>query len=48
LKYTYRYRSQFGEPNGKWLEAIAATADDLLGAYTKVEDEAMNIAFGAR
>jgi hypothetical protein len=24
------------------------TTDDLLGAYTKAEDEAMNIAFGAR
>jgi hypothetical protein len=46
LKYTYRYRSQFGEPNDKWLEAIKATADDLLGAYMKAEDEGMNIAFG--
>jgi hypothetical protein len=48
LKYTYRYRSQFGEPDDEWLEAIEATTDDLLGAYTKDEDEAMNIAFGAR
>jgi hypothetical protein len=22
LKYTYRYRSQFGEPDGEWLEAL--------------------------
>jgi hypothetical protein len=48
LTYTYRYRSQFGEPDDEWLEAIEATSDDLLGAYTKDEDEAMNIAFGAR
>jgi hypothetical protein len=48
LKYTYCYISQFGEPDDEWLEAIEATSDDLLGAYTKAEDEAMNIAFGAR
>jgi hypothetical protein len=47
LKYTYRYRDQFGEPNDDWLEAIEATSDELLGIYTKSEDKAMNTAFGA-
>jgi hypothetical protein len=48
LKYTYFYRSQFGEPDDdEWLEAIEATSEELLRAYTKAEDEAMNIAFGA-
>jgi hypothetical protein len=47
LKYTYRYRSQFDEPNDDWLEAVEATNDELLGAYTKAKDEAMNTAFGA-
>ena len=48
LRYTFRYRSQFDEPNDDWLEAVEATSDELLGAYTKAEDKAMIIAFGAR
>jgi hypothetical protein len=46
LKYSYRYRNQFGEPDDDCLDAIKATSDELLGAYTKAEDEAMNVAFG--
>ena len=48
LRYTYRYRNQFGKPDDGWLDAIEATSDELLGAYTKVEDEAMNAAFGTQ
>ena len=48
LKYSYRYRSQFGEPDDEWLEAIEATSDELLGAYSKPEDEAMDTAFGVQ
>jgi hypothetical protein len=48
LRYTFRYRSQFDEPNDDWLDAVEATTDELLGAYTKAEDEAMTVAFGAR
>jgi hypothetical protein len=48
LKYTYHYMDKFGELDDDWLEAIEATSDELLGVYTKAEDEAMNTAFGAR
>jgi hypothetical protein len=48
LKYTFRYRSRFDEPNDDWLDAIEATSDELLGAYSRTEDEAMTVAFGAR
>jgi hypothetical protein len=47
LKYTYRYRNHFGEPDDEWIEAIA-TSDEMLGAYTKAEDEAMDTAFDAQ
>jgi hypothetical protein len=48
LKYTFRYRSQFDEPNDDWLNAIEATSNELLVAYSKADDEAMTTAFGAR
>jgi hypothetical protein len=41
LKYTFRYRERFDEPNDDWLKCIEATSDELLGAYTKAEDDAL-------
>jgi hypothetical protein len=29
LKYTFRYRNKFDEPNDDWLDAIEATNDEL-------------------
>jgi hypothetical protein len=48
LKYTFRYRYQFDEPNDDWLDCIEATSDELLGAYTRAEDDAMTLAFGGQ
>jgi hypothetical protein len=48
LKYTFRYRDQFDEPNDDWLDCIEATSDELLGAYTWAKDDAMTLAFGGR
>jgi hypothetical protein len=48
LKYTFWYRSQFDEPNDDWLDAIEITSDELLGAYSRTEDKAMTVAFGAQ
>ena len=48
MKYTFRFRDRFDEPNDDWLDAIEATSDELLGAYSRAEDEAMTVAFGAR
>jgi hypothetical protein len=46
LKYTFKYRNQFDEPNNDWLDAIEATSDELLGAYSRAKDDAMTTAFG--
>jgi hypothetical protein len=48
LKYTFRYRDQFDEPSDGWLICVEATSDDLLGEYTRAEDDAMTLAFGGR
>jgi hypothetical protein len=48
LKYTFRYKDQFDEPNDDWLDCIEATSDELLGAYTMAEDNATTLAFGGR
>jgi hypothetical protein len=46
LKYTFRYREMFDEPNDDWLKCIEATSDELLGAYTRAKDDALSSAFG--
>ena len=48
LKYTFRYREKFDEPNDDWLKCIEATSDELLGTYSKAEDDALSAAFGGR
>jgi hypothetical protein len=45
LKYTFRFREKFDEPNDDWLKCIEATSDELLGAYSKAEDNALSAAF---
>jgi hypothetical protein len=48
LKYTFRFREKFDEPNDDWLKCIEATSDELLGAYSKAEDNALSAAFVGR
>jgi hypothetical protein len=48
LKYTFRFRDRFDEPNDDWLKCIEATSDELLGTYTRAEDDALSVAFGGR
>jgi hypothetical protein len=48
LKYTFRYGDKFDEPNDDWLKCIEATSDELLGSYSKAEDNALSASFGGR
>jgi hypothetical protein len=48
LKYTFRYREKFDEPNDDWLKCIEATSDELLGTYSRAEDDALSAAFKGR
>jgi hypothetical protein len=48
LKYTFRFGDKFDEPNDDWLKCIEATSDELLGAYSKTENNALSTAFGGR
>jgi hypothetical protein len=48
FKYTFRFREKFDKPNDDWLKSIDATSDELLGAYTKAEDDALSSAFRGR
>jgi hypothetical protein len=48
LKYTFRDGDKFDEPNDDWLKCIEATSDELLGSYSKAEDNALSTSFGGR
>jgi hypothetical protein len=45
LKYTFRYGDKFDEPNDDWLKCIEVTSDELLGPYSKAEDNALSTSF---
>jgi hypothetical protein len=45
LKYNFRFGEKFDEPNDDWLKCIKATSDELLGAYSKAEDNALSATF---
>jgi hypothetical protein len=48
LKYTFRFGDQFIKPDDDSLKCIEATSDEMLGPYSKAEDNALSAAFGSR
>jgi hypothetical protein len=48
LPYRIKFEKQFKEPCQEWLEMIETMCKEILGNYTKKEDQLMTAAFGSR
>jgi hypothetical protein len=48
LPYRFKFEKQFKEPCQEWLEMIEAMCNEILGNYTKKEDQLMTAAFGTQ
>jgi hypothetical protein len=48
LPYRFKFEKQFKEPCQEWLEMIETMCTEILGNYTKKEDQLMTAAFGTR
>jgi hypothetical protein len=46
LPYHFKFKKHFKEPCQEWLEMIEAICNEILGSYTKKEDQLMTAAFG--
>jgi hypothetical protein len=48
LPYYYKFKKNFKEPCQEWLDTIDIMCNDILGNYSKKEDQLMTAAFGSR
>jgi hypothetical protein len=48
LPYQFKFEKQFKGPCQEWLEMIETMCNEILGNYTKKEDQLMTAAFGTR
>jgi hypothetical protein len=48
LPYRFKFEKQFKQPCQEWLEMIETMCNEILGNYTKKEDQLMIAAFGTR
>jgi hypothetical protein len=48
LPYRFKFQDSFRGPCDKWLEMIETMCNEILGNYTKKEDQLMTAAFGTR
>jgi hypothetical protein len=48
LPYHFKFKKHFKEPYQEWLDTIEVICNEILGNYTKKEDQLMTAAFGTR
>jgi hypothetical protein len=48
LPYWFKFDKEFKKPCQEWLEMIETMCNEILGNYTKKEDQLMTAAFGTR
>jgi hypothetical protein len=48
LPYQFKFQKRFKEPCNEWLELIETMCNEILGNYTKKEDQLMTAAFSNR
>jgi hypothetical protein len=48
LPYYYKFKKHFKKPSQEWLDTIEIMCNDILGNYSKKEDQLMTAAFGTR
>jgi hypothetical protein len=48
LAYNFKFEKQFKKPCKEWLNMIETMCNEILGNYTKKEDQLMTAAFGTR
>jgi hypothetical protein len=46
LPYHFKFEKEFKKPCEEWLEMIETMCNEILGNYTKKEDQLMTVAFG--
>jgi hypothetical protein len=48
MPYHFKFKKHFKEPCQEWLDTIEVMCNEMLGNYTKKEDQLLTAAFGAR
>jgi hypothetical protein len=47
MPYHFKFKKHFKEPCQEWLDMIEVMCNEILGNYTKKEDQLMTAAFGS-